>query len=130
MIVYTVICRAKDAAILVDFASEELSGNAPQVTCSLLEALRDNPTIMEEGLLKTFVHRNYDDGPEDFSFNTFMQACTVPITTTEELDLGMIQEHYFHLWYQDGVYYCCLSDDPDPRYHKVSVYTLLVSWSS
>jgi hypothetical protein len=116
-IVYTVICRSKDASILVEVSSEALTGNAPQVTTALLEHLRDHPAAMNEGDLKTFVHRNEDDGYDFFS--QFMQACTISITTTEELDIGAVQEHYFHLWHEDGVFYCCLSDDPDPREQKV-----------
>jgi hypothetical protein len=73
---------------------------------------------MGEGDLTTFVHRNEKDGLEDL-FSQFMQSCTISLMTAEELDLGAVQEHYFHLWYQDGVFYCCLSDDPDPRQHKV-----------
>jgi vesicle-associated membrane protein 7 len=120
MIVYAVICRAKDAAILVEYFTESLSGNAPQVTTALLEHLRDNPNVIQEGNLKTFVHRNSDETVSEDFFSTVIQACTVPINSAEDLDLGSFEEHYFHLWYQDGVYYCCLSDSPEPRHHKVA----------
>lgn len=123
-IVYAVICRARDAGILVEVATEALDGsNAPQVTTALLEHLRDHPAALKEGDLKTFVHRNSKGGfdGDDF-FSQFMQACTVSITTTDDLDLGAVQEHYFHLWYQDAVFYCCLSDNPDPREQKVYVF--------
>ncbi|KAL3934538.1 MAG: hypothetical protein SGBAC_009765 [Bacillariaceae sp.] len=122
MIVYTVICRARDAAILVELATESLAGgNAPQVTTALLEHLRDNPNVIQEGNLKTFVHRNHDDEEMgDDIFGTVMQACTVPISSAAELDLGQFQEHYFHLWLDKGIYYCCLSDSPEPRHHKVA----------
>ncbi|CAJ1962835.1 unnamed protein product [Cylindrotheca closterium] len=122
MIVYTVICRARDAAILVELATESLAGgNAPQVTTALLEHLRDNPSVIQEGHLKTFVHRNQDDEEMgDDIFNTVMQACTVPISSAPDLDIGQFQEHYFHLWLDDGIYYCCLSDSPEPRHHKVA----------
>eukprot|EP00934_Nitzschia_sp_Nitz4_P006628 Nitzschia sp. Nitz4//scaffold3_size479765//123077//123949//NITZ4_000053-RA/size479765-processed-gene-0.65-mRNA-1//1//CDS//3329550617//6618//frame0 len=120
-IVYAVICRSRDAAILVELATEALDGsNAPQVTTALLEHLRDHPAALKEGDLKTFVHRNESGafGGDDF-FSQFMQACTVNITTTDELDLGAVQENYFHLWYNEGVFYCCLSDNPDPKEQKV-----------
>ncbi len=122
-IVYAVICRARDAGILVEVATEALDGsNAPQVTTALLEHLRDHPAAMKEGDLKTFVHRNENGGwdGDDF-FSQFMQACTVNITTSDDLDLGAIQEHYFHLWYEAGVFYCCLSDNPEPKEQKVYV---------
>ena len=120
-IVYAVICRARDAGILVECATEALDGsNAPQVTTALLEHLRDNPATMSEGDLKTFVQRNSKgDWDGDDFFSQFMQACTVSITTAEELDAGALQEHFFHLWYDAGVFYCCLSDNPQPREQKV-----------
>jgi hypothetical protein len=124
-IVYAVICRARDAGILVEVATEALDGsNAPQVTTALLEHLRDHPAAMKEGDLKTFVHqnnnRNGNNWEGDDFFSQFMQACTVPITTTDDLDLGAVQEHYFHLWYDAGVFYCCLSDNPAPKEQKVN----------
>ena len=120
-IVYAVICRARDASILVEVPTEALDGsNAPQVTTALLEHLRDHPAAMKEGDLKTFVHRNGNgDWHGDDFFSQFMQACTVSIKTTEDLDLGTVQEHYFHLWYNAGVFYCSLSDNPEPKEHKV-----------
>ena len=119
MIVYTVICRARDAAILVEQSTEALTGNAPQVTTALLEHLRDHPAAMNEGDLKTYVHRNEKDGGGDDIFSQFFQACTMNITTADDLDPGDIQEHYFHLWFHEGVFYCCLSDDADMKQQKV-----------
>jgi Synaptobrevin/Regulated-SNARE-like domain len=119
MIVYAVICRSKDAAILCEYSTEALTGNAPQVTAALLEHLRDHPAIMKEGDLKTFRHRNNGTSEEDF-FSQFLQACTVAVSTADELDLGAVEEHFFHLWHQDEVFYCCLSDDRDPREQKVN----------
>ncbi|KAG7365452.1 synaptobrevin [Nitzschia inconspicua] len=119
MIVYAVICRSKDAGILCDYSSEALTGNAPQVTASLLEHLRDHPAIMKEGDLKTFRHRNDGMSDEDF-LSQFLQACTVAINTSDELDAGAVEEYFFHLWHQDEVFYCCLSDDRDPLQQKVN----------
>ncbi|KAL3903740.1 MAG: hypothetical protein SGILL_010332 [Bacillariaceae sp.] len=120
MIVYAVICRSKDAAVLAEYSSEALTGNAPQVTAALLEHLRDHPAIMKEGDLKTFRHRSDDGMTEDDFFSQFLQACTVAVNTTEELDIGAVEEHFFHLWHQDEVFYCCLSDDRDPKEQKVN----------
>lgn len=119
MIVYAVICRSKDASILAEYSTEALTGNVPQVTAALLEHLRDHPAIMKEGDLKTFRHRNDGSSEEDF-FSQFLQACTVAVTTADEMDLGAIEEHFFHLWHQDEVFYCCLSDDRDPKQQKVN----------
>jgi hypothetical protein len=125
MIVYAVICRSSDAAILCEHSEDELTGNAPQCTAAILEHLRDNPNILKEGDLKTFRNTNNTGygsgcGGEDDFFSQFMQACTVAISTAEEMDLGSIEEYYFHLWHQGGIFYCCLGDDKDQRQQKVN----------
>ena len=122
MIVYSVICRSKDAAILAEFSSEALQpgSNAPQVTAALLEHLRDHPSVMKEGDLKTFRHRNDGGASGDDFFSQFLQACTVAVNLTDDIDLGSVEEHFFHLWHQDEVFYCCLSDDQDPIQQKVN----------
>ena len=126
MIVYVVICRSSDAAILCEYSTDDLTGNAPQCTAAILEHLRDHPNIVKQGDLKTFRHANKSsyssgcgDNDGDF-FRQFFEACTVAITTAEEMDLGSIEEHFFHLWHQDGVFYCCLCDDRDARQQKVN----------
>ena len=132
MIVYCVICRAKDAAVLVELSTPDLKGNAPQVTTALLEHLRDHPQQLPEGDLRTYVNRsspssnnssrsNNSNNPfgadppaQNDIFSTFLSACTIPITSVTqdgELDLGNIQEHYFHVTNYEGVFFCCLSDD-------------------
>ena len=133
MIVYVVICRGKDAAILSElYDTNDLKGNAPQVTTELLKTLCENPQLYgNEGTLKTYVNKSTRSGFDNQSgsadnniFNTFMQyACTIPITTLdtadEELNLGNIQEHYFHVCNLDGIFYCCLSDDKNQKDQKV-----------
>uniref|UniRef100_A0A7R9WY67 V-SNARE coiled-coil homology domain-containing protein n=1 Tax=Craspedostauros australis TaxID=1486917 RepID=A0A7R9WY67_9STRA len=119
MIVYFVICRSQDAAVLVEMATEALRGNAPQVTTALMEHLRDHPQQAPEGDLKTFVQRNGAEGEDDI-FNMFMNACTVAVRTSATMDLGDVEEHYFHLLHDDGVFYCCLSDDDELRKQKVN----------
>ena len=126
MIVYVVICRSSDAAILCEYSTDDLTGNAPQCTAAILEHLRDHPNILKEGDLKTFRNSNKaSNGSSGCSdegdyLSQFLQACTVAITTAEEMDLGSIEEHFFHLWHQDGVFYCCLSDDKEARQQKVN----------
>ena len=122
MIVYTVICRSSDAAILCEFSDGNLTGNAPQCTAALLEHLRDHPQIMKKGDLKTFRQQSRTrGGPEEEDFlSQFLQACTVAVTTAEEMDLGTVEEYFFHLWHQEDVFYCCLADDKDQRHQKVN----------
>jgi len=123
MIVYAVICRSSDAAILCEYSTDELTGNVPQCTAALLEHLRDHPNILKQGDLKTFRHTNKPSSSgvneEDF-LSQFLKAFTVAITTADEMDLGSVEEYFFHLWHQEGVFYCCLGDDKDPRQQKVN----------
>ena len=131
MIVYAVVARASDAAVLSEFYAEEAmmttTGNVPQVTASLLEHLRDHPQIMKDGDLKTFRQQSSTSrvgsgggcvSDDDF-FGQFLQACTVAVNMSEQLETGDVQEYFFHLWSSNKVFYCCLSDDRDPKEQKV-----------
>jgi hypothetical protein len=112
MIVYSVIARAKDAAVLAETSSDNLmSGNAPQVSIALMEHLRDNPQLIRDEEMKTFVHSNEED--EDDFFSDFLNVCAM------QMDVSDVEEYFFHLLLKDGVYYCCISDDPDTRDQKV-----------
>jgi hypothetical protein len=111
MIVYAVICRSHDAAVLVENYSPELGGNAPQVTVALLERLRDHPEFLPPGERKIFAQRN---DTNDF-FGDIFVACTGGVDNTD----GGLMEHFFHVWHVGGVFYSCLSDDPDVRSHQV-----------
>ena len=113
MLIYAVIARASDAAILVDCCDPLLKGNAPLVTSVLMEHLRDNPTIVEEGDLRTFVQRNAEESLDFFS-NFLDAACSMALGD------DAVDENYFHLMRKDGVYYCCISDDEDSRDQKVN----------
>jgi hypothetical protein len=115
MIVYAVICRAKDAVVLAEHSLEGLmSGNAPQVTIALMQHLRDNPTMISEGEMKTLVHSNDSDSDLDAFWSDFMNVCAMKFDAAED-----ILEFYFHLFLKDGLFYCCISDDPDTRDQKV-----------
>ena len=134
MIVYAVVARASDAAVLSEFYAEEAmmttTGNVPQVTTSLLEHLRDHPQIMKDGDLKTFRQQSTSSSSstaaggggcasDDDFFGQFLQACTVAVNMSDQLEMGDVQEYFFHLWSSNKVFYCCLSDDRDPKEQKV-----------
>eukprot|EP00536_Pseudo-nitzschia_multiseries_P017540 jgi/Psemu1/225484/e_gw1.1619.3.1 len=122
MIVYAVVCRASDAAILCEFSTNDLGGNVPQCTAALLEHLRDHPNVLKKGDLKTFRQQTGTKGgsAEDDFLSQFLQACTMAITTADEMDLGVIEEYFFHFWHEGDVFYCCLADDKDERHQKVN----------
>lgn len=111
MIVYAVICRSRDAAVLAENYSPELSGNAPQVTMALMERLRDHPEFLSEGETKTFAQRNEDF--DFFAFRGMLEACTGGGGT------AVTGDHFFHVIHDGTVYFSCLSDDPDLRSHQV-----------
>ena len=111
MIIYTVICRARDAAVLVEEYAPDVAGNAPQVTAMLMSHLKDHPELIQEGERKTFAQRNQDDS--DF-LSFFVESCAAALG--EESD---VEEYFFHILLKEGVYYCCIGDDSDFRDQKV-----------
>jgi len=133
MIVYAAIARAKDAAILVEVISADISRgtNVGQVVATMLQHLRDHPELIADGDRRTFVQRN--EAETDF-FSHFIEACSVALGDTTTSDSGSVgggagereglDEHYFHLYLKDGVYYCCLGDEPDARDQKVNFHFL------
>lgn len=114
-IIYAVICRAKDAAILTEVCDRDIKGTFGTVMVELLQHLRDHPEFFKDGDLKTFVQRNQAE--MDF-FSHFLEACSAALG--DDADDGIL-ENYFHLFFKDGVFYCCLGDDPDTRDQKVYV---------
>jgi vesicle-associated membrane protein 7 len=110
MIVYAVICRSRDAAVLAENYSPELGGNAPQVTLALIERLRDCPEYLPNGENKTFAQRNEE--ADFFAFTSFLEACTGGANTA-------LADHFFHVMHDGTIFFSCLSDDPDPRSHAV-----------
>lgn len=112
MIVYAVICRSRDAAVLCENYTPELGGNAPQVSMALMERLRDHPEYLASGESKTFAQRNEET--DFFAFTSFLEACT---GGAGDATMG---DHFFHVMHDGTVYFSCLSDDPDPRSHAVA----------
>ena len=114
-IIYAVICRAKDAAILTEVCDRDVKGTFGSVMVELLQHLRDHPEFFQDGDLKTFVQRNQAE--MDF-FSHFLEACSAAIGDEDDT---AAPENYFHLFFKDGVFYCCLGDDPETRDQKVYV---------
>lgn len=113
-IIYAVICRAKDAAVLTEVCDKDVKGTFGSVMVELLQHLRDHPELFQDGDLKTFVQKNQAE--IDF-FSHFLEACSAALGDEEEG--SSTSEHYFHLFFKDGVFYCCLGDDADTRDQKV-----------
>ena len=133
-ILYTVIGRSKDARILVEVADSDIKGgNMKQIFIQMLEYFRDNPTAIADGDRKSYVQRNTPD--QDF-FSYFVDACTSaiytdPCNSTNWSDTKTNndpespylayepEEYYIHVYYKDGIFFTCLSDDDDAQDHKV-----------
>ena len=112
-VVYVNVSRARDAAVLCEATNSDLRGtNVAQVSTQLLEHLRDHPGLIQDGDCRTFIQRNKKEA--DFLSN-FMEACYSVMEDFEALE----DDHFFHLYLKDGVYYVCLGDDPDMKDQKV-----------
>lgn len=116
MIIYALIARLKDAAVLVEtgLASSKNMGNIPQVSASVLQHLRDNPGVVGEGDRKTFEQKN--EANVDF-FSNFIEACQMAMG--DEAGSGG-DEFYFHFYRKKDVIYFCLADDAKLRDQKVA----------
>jgi hypothetical protein len=122
-IVYACICRAKDATILVEVCDRDVKGTFAAVVVELMQHLRDHPDLFADGDMKTFVQKNETE--MDF-FSHFLEACSAAMGEENGGDV----EHYFHLYFRGGVFYCCLADDPDTRDQKVYVPVDLLTYFS
>jgi hypothetical protein len=125
-IIYAVICRAKDAAILVEVCDRDVKGTFGTVMIELLQHLRDHPNLyLRDNDCKTFIQRNAAE--LDF-FSHFLEACSAAAVLGNDDDENEMtndtDNHYFHVYFKNDVYYCCLSDDSDPGDQKVydSIY--------
>ena len=60
MIIYTLIGRDIDGAVLVESSLPGTEGNFPLIATQLLEKLREDPSLVPHGNRKTFIHRRMD----------------------------------------------------------------------
>ena len=121
MIIYTVIGREFDGAVLVESSQSNVGGNYPLIATQLLEKLRDDPNLVPMGNRKTFVHRHDAESGGvsegtfavcvgegslwDMGASWFGGDASEPSATVAGLD------HYFHVLHGESSYYICLSDD-------------------
>ena len=126
MIIYTVLARSQDGAVLVESTASGLEGNHPQITRTLVSCLQQNLELVPLGNRKTFVHRNTGDDSEcdpENDFEGFWHGlegfwggvCDPGSKNQNSDDLG----NYFHVLHGEGVFYICLSDDEIGRQQNV-----------
>mmetsp|Transcript_5659 Transcript_5659/g.10364 ORF Transcript_5659/g.10364 Transcript_5659/m.10364 type:complete len:301 (+) Transcript_5659:118-1020(+) len=144
MILYAVIARAKDAAVLVEAMVAGVEGNFPQITVEVLERIvstssyesalgtlesQSNIELLPDGGRRTFVQRH--DGESNMFDSLFSGVatqwsfCGFAADNNDESSAGAAGDngdidYYFHLCRKDNVICLCISDDIDARYHAVN----------
>jgi len=134
MILYAVIARAKDGAVLVESSVAGVEGNFPQITVEVLERIVGSSNwesalgtlesssevdLLPDGARRTFVQRHDEGG--FFSGAAVQWSC---FGHAEESSPGGDGngdlDYYFHLCRKDSLICLCISDDTDARYHAVN----------
>jgi len=130
MIIYTVIGKEEDGAVLVESSHEGVEGNYPLIATQLLEKLRDDPSLVPNGNRKTFIHREDDlesggnfavCGGSDSLWGLGASASSwfgggnsssgAAPAGKSGAGAGGGLDHYFHVLHGESAFYICLSDD-------------------
>jgi hypothetical protein len=139
MILYAVIARAKDGAVLVESIVAGVEGNFPQITVEVLERIVsssnrtsvllctiESPSELEllpDGGRRTFVQR-YDEPMFGglFSGVASQWTCFGYKNATDQKGAGNNGDvdYYFHMCRKEGLICLCISDDTDARHHAVN----------
>jgi len=113
MIFYSCIARAFDGVVLAESQHPDTGGNGDQIMRALMDRLVEIPEAIPPSTGKTFSQRNTETG-DFFADMLFCTGGYVFMDGDNEID------HFFHVWYYDGVYYSCISDDDDNRAQQVN----------
>jgi len=145
MILYAVVARAKDGAVLVESMVAGVEGNFPQITIEVLERIVSSSNwtsalgtlessskieLLPEGGRRTFVQRH----GEESMFGDFFSGVATQWTSFGDMCNGGGDvespaaggnnngdaDYYFHLCRRENVICLCISDDTDARYHAVN----------
>ncbi|KAL7533214.1 hypothetical protein ACHAWF_004385 [Thalassiosira exigua] len=139
MILYSVIARAKDGAVLVESAVAGLEGNFPQITIELLRRVVSSSNwesalgtlqsssqveLLPDGGKRTFVQRHSESSLSGFFSGVATQWSCFGLGNVADEESGDANkgelDYYFHLSRKDNVICLCISDDVDARYHAVN----------
>ena len=133
MILYAVIARAKDGAVLVESIVAGIEGNFPHVTVEVLERIvssanQTSSVLLPDGGKRTFVQRR--DLPMFgglFSGVVATQWTCFGYNNADDMESPAMRgggngdvDYYFHLCRKDNVICLCISDDIDARHHAVN----------
>mmetsp|Transcript_7550 Transcript_7550/g.17116 ORF Transcript_7550/g.17116 Transcript_7550/m.17116 type:complete len:296 (-) Transcript_7550:83-970(-) len=140
MILYAVIARAKDGAVLVESMVAGVEGNFPQITVEVLERIVGSSNwtsalgtlessskveLLPDGARRTFVQRHDEPMCGLFSGVAAQWSCfgynadDADVESYGGANNGDL-DYYFHLCRKDNVISLCISDDTDVRYHAVN----------
>ena len=127
MIIYTVIGKEADGAVLVESSHAGVEGNYPLIATQLLEKLCADPDLVPMANRKTFIHR---EDPESGGCGASNFICSggegngyglwgmgpsswfggsEPSSSEGEGASGL--DMYFHVLHGESAFYICLSDD-------------------
>mgnify|MGYP003954088053 CR=1 FL=1 len=113
MIIYTLIGRDIDGAVLVESSLPGTEGNFPLIATQLLEKLREDPSLVPHGNRKTFIHRRMDTEKNQSSgfICRDSEGGMCGLGTDWVGGGGVALDYYFHVVHGESTYYICLSDD-------------------
>ena len=127
MIIYTVLARSHDGAVLVECSTSGVAGNYQQITLELIQALAKDHYLLPVGNRKNFRHSSSGEAPGS-SYNDFQSlmegidgflcgmAQSNDATANDMLPVG----YFFHVLHGEGAFYICLSDDDNWKQQSVN----------
>jgi len=121
MILYTIIARSSDGAILAEATTGGIEGNHPIVMQQLMEALLDKPQLAPTvGNRKTFAHIGSEENDiEQSDTQDFWSPFGRKGGDNTDGECRSL-ENYFHVLRGQNEFYVCLSDDKEQRSQKVN----------
>ena len=119
MILYSVIARSNDGAVLAEATAPGVEGNHPQVTQQLIQALVGNASLVAIGNRKTFAHAaentNNDYFQDGGDYDDKGSSWGKKRKGRNADDGSNMLETYFHVQRGESIYFICLSDDRDSK---------------
>ena len=135
MILYSVIARAKDGAVLCESIVAGVEGNFPQITVEVLERIVSStnalespsgPELLPDGGRRTFVQRRDEPMFGGLFSGVASQWTCFGYNNADDVESGGGAmntgdvDYFFHLCRKDNVICLCISDETDARHHAVN----------
>jgi hypothetical protein len=135
MILYSVIARTKDGAVLCESIVAGVEGNFPQITVEVLERIVSStnalespsgPELLPDGGRRTFVQRRDEPMFGGLFSGVATQWTCFGYNNADDVESGGGAmntgdvDYFFHLCRKDNVICLCISDETDARHHAVN----------